>query len=112
MKHVEFCRGMCGVIFFFQKQVGMIAYLPQFGERRNMKHSIFLRKCVSASRSPCFMIGVWNRSENSVYVPRNPGIRKSKIDQISDTLFSSGVPVSARRQRASTSFIICAFWVA
>ena len=38
-------------------------------------------------------------------------MRKSKIDQASATEFSIGVPVSARRQRASIALTARAFFV-
>jgi hypothetical protein len=41
---------------------------------------------------------------NCFAVPSSPGFRKSKIDHRSPSRFSTGVPVSATRARASRAF--------
>lgn len=55
------------------------------------------------SPSPCFSIGVRNTSLKRRMLPSRPGIRKSNCAYSSPSWFPSGVPVSDRRCRATSS---------
>ena len=55
------------------------------------------RSCAAAFLSSARTMGISKRCLNFAWLPRYPGIRKSKMDQSSVSVFSIGVPVSAKQ---------------
>ena len=68
--------------------------------RRSTNGPVMRRSCWVAAWSASRSIGTANRSRNSRDDPSSPGETTCMIDQSSDNLFSTGVPVSATRRPA------------
>ena len=68
--------------------------------RRRMNGAVSFLSRREAAGSCSAWIGTWKVRLNSAWVPSQPALRNSMIDQRSPTWFSTGVPVRAIRLAA------------
>ena len=80
--------------------------------RRRTNGPVTRRSSSVASGSPSRSMGSANRSRNDRADPSSPGLRTCMIDHSSLSRFSTGVPVSATRRRASSCWTALACAVA